>query len=434
MNGVEGRVREDVVTQRGGEVDDGVAHPHSDPRAPAGGREHAVGQVLEPEERIGGNVDGRSCEGSFDLRRRGRKTARGAGRRDRSGVRGCCTCRRIGRRCERRRRRRPGGRARVRAISAPSRSARVAANCVDVGAAECVPGGEQHVEEAVLLEPGVRIGVADGVVQPGGGLERDARAVDGGAGGREFVLVRVEPRRPRRPCGTSPRTGCRSARRGTRRDARRAEPRRRRRVRRSSGIDGVHRGEELRGRLPRPAPRSRRATAVATVDLREAVQCGPSVRRAAGQPSGSVRGATGVSVRRAGRPERRTGPTRSAYGADRCRACAGTASGSGALPGGKSAASSQRPAKRAGESLLRPPSCPGPRVARVLAGQRALAEFERAERVDHDGEFVEELGADAAFDTRPAAARARVRRGGSRSSPGRCRNPCAPRSLRRRRT
>src|SRR5882757_8794708 len=42
-------------------------------------------------------------------------------------------------------------------------------------------------------------------------------------------------------------------------------------------------------------------------------------------------------------------------------------------------------------------AAPRPRVGPVVDGLPALAEFERAERVDHDGELVEELGADGAF-------------------------------------
>ncbi len=55
--GIEGGLREDVVTQGGGEIHDGISHPHSDPWGRVGGREHAVRQVLDPEEGIGGDVE-----------------------------------------------------------------------------------------------------------------------------------------------------------------------------------------------------------------------------------------------------------------------------------------------------------------------------------------------------------------------------------------
>jgi hypothetical protein len=42
-------------------------------------------------------------------------------------------------------------------------------------------------------------------------------------------------------------------------------------------------------------------------------------------------------------------------------------------------------------SSIRPPARPGPGVAGVFAGEADLAELQRAEGVDHDGELVEEL-------------------------------------------
>ena len=41
-----------------------------------------------------------------------------------------------------------------------------------IAAVEAGPGGEQHVEEAVVLEAGLRVAVPQRVVQPGGALER----------------------------------------------------------------------------------------------------------------------------------------------------------------------------------------------------------------------------------------------------------------------
>ena len=52
--------------------------------------------------------------------------------------------------------------------------------------------GHEHVEEAVLLEAGRGVGVAHGVVQAGGGLERHPRRHAGDHGGGELVLVGVE--------------------------------------------------------------------------------------------------------------------------------------------------------------------------------------------------------------------------------------------------
>ena len=57
------------------------------------------------------------------------------------------------------------------------------------------------------------------------------------------------------------------------------------------------------------------------------------------------------------------------------------------------------------------PSCPGPRVRRVLAGAAAFAELQRPEGVDHDGQLVEELARRARARPRRAAGRGCARRG-----------------------
>src|SRR5207342_2135508 len=55
------------------------------------------------------------------------------------------------------------------------------------------------------------------------------------------------------------------------------------------------------------------------------------------------------------------------------------------------------PTTRTGSRGLAPPR-PGPRVAGVLARPTALADLQRAERVDHDGELVEEFRAQRPLD------------------------------------
>src|SRR5207247_10585867 len=60
-------------------------------------------------------------------------------------------------------------------------------------------------------------------------------------------------------------------------------------------------------------------------------------------------------------------------------------------------AAPHRAPSRAG-SRGRAPSRPGPRVARVLARPAALADLQRPERVDHDGQLVEELRARRPLD------------------------------------
>ena len=69
---------------------------------------------------------------------------------------------------------------------------------------ERVGGRDQHVEQAVVLEAGLSVGVADGVVQPGGQLERQL-ALDAGdqEGGQLPARWGTRPASCRR-CGTSP--------------------------------------------------------------------------------------------------------------------------------------------------------------------------------------------------------------------------------------
>src|SRR5262245_48665481 len=45
-------------------------------------------------------------------------------------------------------------------------------------------------------------------------------------------------------------------------------------------------------------------------------------------------------------------------------------------------------------------TCPGPRVDAVVDGLAALAQLERTERVDHDGQFLEPLRAQRGLDRR----------------------------------
>ena len=110
------------------------------------------------------------------------------------------------------------------------------------GAVEGVPGGDQDVEEAVVLEAGRGVAVAQRAVQPGRALER-CLAVEGG----------VDPGAPA-PAPTG-RRGPRCHRCGTSAAARRRRPRRRRRasrrwaVRRSSGPAAARRGSRIVAQL-----------------------------------------------------------------------------------------------------------------------------------------------------------------------------------------
>ena len=90
--------------------------------------------------------------------------------------------------------------------------------------------------------------------------------------------------------------------------------------------------------------------------------------------------------------------------------------------------------RRSAVVVVRPAARPGPGVRRVLDLASALAEVERGERVDHDRRLLEVLHAERRLDRGGLRVRAGGRRGAARSSRGRCRSPCAPRSRRRRRT
>ena len=110
------------------------------------------------------------------------------------------------------------------------------------------PGGDEHVEDAVLLEAGRRVGVPDGVVQPGGELERQPRARAQRDAGRRRARPRSGRRRPWcRRCGTSPRA---SRRRPTR-----SRPSSKPRAR-DLEVAGQRRAAApgCRRRLPRPSP------------------------------------------------------------------------------------------------------------------------------------------------------------------------------------
>ncbi len=163
------------------EVEHVVADPGADPRLLAWQHEHAVRQVVGVVRRPGRAVHpAASCGCSSTSRGRpGRRAAR-------------CTLHEPNEMNQRRAPARspdvapcgPGRPGRWGSVGQQRRDLRLGR------AVEGLPGREQHVEEAVVLEPGFVVAVGDGVVQPGGALER-----------RLAVEGRVDPARERRRGG-----------------------------------------------------------------------------------------------------------------------------------------------------------------------------------------------------------------------------------------
>ena len=118
---------------------------------------------------------------------------------DRSVVPGCCTSRS-----------RPTAGAARRGAAAPPRpagSGSVAASSSATSATSAPSAAAQrrgqHVEEAVVGEAGLRVGVPDRVVQPGGELERQLRGRGRRRSPRPAPPGWGTARRPARRCGTS---------------------------------------------------------------------------------------------------------------------------------------------------------------------------------------------------------------------------------------
>ena len=135
-------------------------------------------------------------------------------------------------------------------------------------------GGQQHVEQPVVLEAGHRVGVAHGVVQPGGALERRLRADAGQDERGDLGLGREQRRRSARRCAAwrrrpsrpappsasrHPRCGAarrRPRRRASRRPcAPRRRPGRRGRARAGSGISTRRQRRRAASRRPHRPPR-----------------------------------------------------------------------------------------------------------------------------------------------------------------------------------
>ena len=215
------------------------------------------------------------------------------------------------------------------------------------------------------------------------------------------------PARPRRGtarpgcrrCGTSPGSGCRPARRAPRR----AAVDRGSSTSRRHGAAGARRSSTAaRPRPPRPGrrrPGPRPPTQLeAAGRLRDRGPPRPAGRRPHAitrdvEPAGRRRGARELVQPGAGTtngPTSRPQPVRAAPAVrghrDRHRGVAGR----------EQRRVVEQPVRTEAWSCRRPPARPGPGVAAVVGGGAALAEVERAEGVDHDGELVEELGAERA--------------------------------------
>ena len=361
--------------------------------------------------------------------------AAGRGRRGPRPARGRCRCRRtedrpcrghVGRRPERRRRGHGAGVGLAQAVRGDAGRCRPRSGRAD---------REQHVEEAVVLEAGRRVGVPDGVVQPGGALERDARARRRPASVAGQLRLRTGTARPRTPPVRSlaryrvpARTSSTSSRadvRGSSTAAGTVAGRTASSVRTASaGRGGVGDDGHLDGGQREPR-----------------VVLALAARRPAGRrPPRSARRRT------PGRPPRCCGqlvepgrgdderPDEVAEPRGAARRWAGTASAIGRVAGREQRRVVEEPGRRAARHA------DGPRPDQVQAylpsslARAGLAEVERAEGVDHDGELVEVLRAERALDGAGLRAVASGRRGAARSSPCRCRSPCGPRSRRRRRT
>ena len=171
--GVQGRRLEHVTaveTFGGGkrrEVDDVVAEGDAHPGLLVGRGEHAVREVLHRERRVRGNVQpghatppDRPSASSSSIGSVTRTAAEGPERpADGEAVQ-------LG--------------PREHPLDEPVHVAlgETGDHDVEVLARQCVGGRDQHVEHAVLLEPGLRLGPADDVVQARGQLERQP-ALDG---------------------------------------------------------------------------------------------------------------------------------------------------------------------------------------------------------------------------------------------------------------
>ncbi len=194
-------------------------------------------------------------------------------------------------------------------------------------------------------------------MQPGGQLERDRRGWCTRAGtrrarlGRErvggdaagAVLRRVPAGAAERRSSAAIDARC-GGPRGSRRcpAAGRGSPPRPRRRRRGSPARPRRRpGSARRRRRPPAAPRARRRRPRRTTIDSRSVASGREAARAAPRPA---------------RPGRGTGPTASAHGAPRWRACSASASAIGALPGGNRAASSTSPCRSGSDARRMAPT------------------------------------------------------------------------------
>ena len=204
--------------------------------------------------------------------------------------------------------------------------------------------GEQQVEEPVLLEAGLRVGVAQRVVQPRGRLERDV-----GVDGAQIAAA------------SSASDGYRSARTPPVRNfarwpvpasARSSGPRRL-----SRGIStytGAVAADTASRTSSGPMPSgmaissARRSTGRAGTAASTPGGCAGPPGSVTATGSGFSRGPSRSASASSAGAASTSGPTRSRYQAFVCPSCAATASGSGARPGGNTAASSHSPAKRSG--------------------------------------------------------------------------------------
>ena len=248
------------------------------------------------------------------------------------------------------------------ATASASRSARIAATSRGRTAVGGVDG-QDHVEEAVLLEAGRGVGVAHSVVQAGGGLERHPAAR------RPPRQRRARPRRgrgrrARRPCAASRGAGTdeRGEQRGPAFVTRQLDVHLETGVIRDRGVQGRHhlrgidpgRDGDLERRRPGPAARSRLLPGRPGAGSARARSPRPRTTRPPPR--------RGRSEAAASTADTMNGPTSPRCRLARCTTWAGTASARGRLPGGR--ARRRRRARRTAphaSSTWSRPSCPSRR-------------------------------------------------------------------------